>query len=548
MKIKHKLWLTTFGLTAIVIGMFLVTVWVTGRQKDDGLVINLAGRQRMLSQKMTKELLAFASRKTVTGQADPALAGSVRNTMQVFEMTLAALTNSGEAPLSLDLAKTAYRHCPRAGKPAYTQLIQVGKLWEVFSAKMEAVLGPGENTKEDLAWIMQNNVPLLAAMNKAVGMMQKQSEGKVRGLLYAQSVGIVLGVCFIVLAVATIRSVVKRLDTVKHFAEQMKTGDLTVKTGLETGDELGIIGNVLDEMADTLGNMFTTVSANASDLNQSSSGLTAISEQVFNDSQEVTGRSESVAAASEELSTNMNSVAAAMEQAATNVGMVSSAADQLTATFDEIASNTEKACAITGGAVTQAEEASGQVGELGQAANAIGKVVETITEISEQVNLLALNATIEAARAGEAGKGFAVVANEIKELARQTAEATGEIKTRIEGIQSSTAGTVAGIGDISNVVTEINTIVATIATAVEEQSATTREIAENVTQAAAGIDEVNENVAQSSMVTSEVAGDIATVNLKAAEMNGSSSAVRDNAVALSKLADELDTVVGQFKV
>ena len=123
---------------------------------------------------------------------------------------------------------------------------------------------------------------------------------------------------------------------------------------------------------------------------------------------------------------------------------------------------------------------------MGRAAREIGNVVETITEISSQVDLLALNATIEAARAGDAGKGFAVVAGEIKELARQTAEASGEIKKRVEGIQTNTAGTVNEINDVSEVVNEINAIVATIASAVEEQSATTREIVSNVSQASVG--------------------------------------------------------------
>ncbi len=548
MKIKYKLGITTFGLSAIIIGMFVVTAWTTNRQKNDGLVINLAGRQRMLSQKMTKEILFYHNHFKETGQSDPVLAQGVRNTMAVFDKTLVALTESGDAPLTLNLKKTDWRRCPKAAEPAYSQLQKVGEKWQAFSGKMEAVLTADGNASEEIAWIVKNNVPLLVAMNTAVGMMQKQSEEKVTRLLWAQIVGMVIGACFIVMAVTTILSLVKRLERVKQFAEKIKTGDLSAKTGIISADELGVIGEVLDETAGTLGGMIATISENTRNLNQASSDLTDISGQVFDGSREVTGRSESVAAASEELSTNMNSVAAAMEQAATNVGMVTSAADQMTATIQEIAQNTEKAREITAGAVSRAQDASGQVEELGEAANAIGTVVETITEISEQVNLLALNATIEAARAGEAGKGFAVVANEIKELARQTADATGEIKTRIEGIQVSTDGTVAGIGSISDVVTDINEIVATIATAVEEQSVTTREIADNVTQAAAGISEVNENVAQSSAVTGEVAGDIATVNQKANEMSNASTLVRDNAVTLSTLAAKLNEMVAQFKV
>jgi methyl-accepting chemotaxis protein len=161
--------------------------------------------------------------------------------------------------------------------------------------------------------------------------------------------------------------------------------------------------------------------------------------------------------------------------------------------------------------------------QLGAAANSIGKVIETITDISEQVNLLALNATIEAARAGEAGKGFAVVANEIKELAKQTAAATQDIKEKIEGIQGTTSMTVGQITEITQVINDVNDVVGNIATAVEQQSAATKEIATNVAQASQGIQEVNENVNQSSSVSGEISRDIAGVSVSMNEMSTSSS-------------------------
>ena len=132
------------------------------------------------------------------------------------------------------------------------------------------------------------------------------------------------------------------------------------------------------------------------------------------------------------MSSNMASVAAATEETATNVNVMTTATEEITTTVGEIQQSTLSAKEITGDAVKQASDIVNKVDELGVAAQDIGKVTETITEISAQTNLLALNATIEAARAGEAGKGFAVVANEIKDLAKQTADATGEIKTRIE--------------------------------------------------------------------------------------------------------------------
>jgi methyl-accepting chemotaxis protein len=140
------------------------------------------------------------------------------------------------------------------------------------------------------------------------------------------------------------------------------------------------------------------------------------------------------------------------------------------------------------------------------------------------------------------------VANEIKDLAKQTAEATLDNKNKIQGIQQATGITVKEINEISAVITDVDQIVATIASAVEEQSATTKEIAQNVHQASQGITEVNENVAQSSAVSTEIASDIATVNENANEINTASGQVKISAEALAKVAERLQEMVAQFKI
>ena len=245
-------------------------------------------------------------------------------------------------------------------------------------------------------------------------------------------------------------------------------------------------------------------------------------------------RTNAVAGAAEEMNANMESVSATMDKAAFNVKTVASATEEMTATITEVAKNSENASLITEKAVVQAKRASDQVGQLGKAAKEIEEVLETIAEISDQTNLLALNATIEAARAGEYGKGFAVVANEIKELAAATSEATMEIKQKIEGIQHSTSGTITEINQITGIIHEVNEMVATIATAVEQQTTTTKEIASNVAKASTGISEVNENIAQSSMVAAEIAKDIAAVDRSATSIAEKSQEVSNCAQQMRK--------------
>jgi len=185
---------------------------------------------------------------------------------------------------------------------------------------------------------------------------------------------------------------------------------------------------------------------------------------------------------------------------------------------------------------------------LGQAAQEIGQVTETITNISAQTNLLALNATIEAARAGAAGKGFAVVANEIKELARQTAEATEDIKARINGIQNSTGSAVTDIEQITGVIREVGGIVAGIAAAIEEQATVTRDVAGNIAQASTGVREANERVSQTATVSRSIARDIAGVNRAVSDIRQGGEQVQTSAVELSHLAEQLRSQVAQFRM
>jgi len=362
------------------------------------------------------------------------------------------------------------------------------------------------------------------------------------------ALALICSAAIVVVALLLTRSITRPIVRGVEFAKSMAGGDFSQNLDIDQKDEVGVLARALNDMTHSVGSMFKEVISGVNTMTTSSSELTEIAHMMSSSAEKTSGKSNSVSASSEEMSNNLNSVAAAMEQATANLTIVASSSEEMSNTISEIARNSERARSITTDAVSQAKDASGTVGELGVSAQEIGKVTEAITEISEQTNLLALNATIEAARAGEAGKGFAVVANEIKELAKQTAEATQDIKRQVGGIQASSGSVVEAIKTISSVINEIDQIVSTIATAVEEQSVTTQEIAQNVTHASQGIGEVNENVAHSSTVASTINQDIDEVNHLTDEMTNSSGQVNLSAEELAKLAGQLKELVGRFTV
>lgn len=344
------------------------------------------------------------------------------------------------------------------------------------------------------------------------------------------------------------RSMTAPLKKGVNFALAMADGDFTKQLAVNQKDEVGILAGALNTMAKNLGSILCEVRDGVKELTASSLELSEISNQMADNSQSTSLKSHTINTDAQEMNKSMNTVSATSEKALENLNLVAAATEEITTTITEIAQNTQTASEATSNSVTQAQNASRRVTELGDAAREIGKVTEVITEISEQTNLLALNATIEAARAGDAGKGFAVVADEIKNLAKQTTGATGEIKTKINIIQKAITATVDEIKQISNVNNAVNDIVSTIATAVEEQSVTTKEVAESIVQASSGFSRVNGSVSQSAVVSQNISKNIFEIAQAADDMSTGSSQVRHRADQLQGFSEQLGEKIKIFKL
>lgn len=361
---------------------------------------------------------------------------------------------------------------------------------------------------------------------------------------------LVIVVVAVVIAYIITRGIVHRIQAVSGPLAAMSIGeaDLTQRLTINGRDEIAVLSANFNRFVERIHGMVKQISGNATAVASSATGLSSVSTQTIQGVRTVHERTTTMAAAAEQASANTSSIAAGMDETTSGLSSVASATEEMSATIGEVATQTTKARTISDSATSEAEALLARMTKLEAVATEIGKVTETITSIASQTNLLALNATIESARAGAAGKGFAVVAGEIKVLAHQTAKATEEIKSKISEVQSSVSNTTRDIERITAVIHEVGSIVASIAAAVEEQSVVTKDVASRIAQTAANVKDSNDRVAQTAIAAKTVASDIATSSVVIDEISRGGEQVQQSASELAGLADQLKTLIGQFRI
>jgi methyl-accepting chemotaxis protein len=329
-------------------------------------------------------------------------------------------------------------------------------------------------------------------------------------------VGVLLALA---LGVFVSRKIVRSLAKVRTVCDALAVNDLSRSSLLTSRDEPGQMGQALDS---AIANLRETVNT----IEESAASLSGASEQM-------TGTADQIAASAQEAANQAQAVSAAAEQISRSVDTVSAGSEEMGASIREISQNASEAARVAAEAVSVTATTSATMSKLGESSVEIGNVIKVITSIAEQTNLLALNATIEAARAGDAGKGFAVVASEVKDLAQETARATEDISRRVETIQADTTGAVEAIEQISLVISRISDFQTTIASAVEEQTATTAEMSRSVAEAASG--------------TNEIAQSITGVASAAGATSQGVAETQQATLELSRMSQQLNTLVGSFR-
>jgi methyl-accepting chemotaxis protein len=417
----------------------------------------------------------------------------------------------------------------------------------------------------------------IEAKTRAVSKLAEENSETAHGAERMSRIILVIVLIFsISLGIFLTFSITRPLSTVVSTLSNMEKGDVTVRAGLERGDELGILSKALDNMSARLQGIFRNLLQKADTLASSAEELSSIGKQVANTAEENVSQSATVASTTEQAAVNINAMASGAEEASMNANEVAGAAEQMSmnmntiaaaieemsASISEISSNAGDASNVAHEATVRSHEATDVMGKLGAAAKEIGQVTDVIKKIADKTNLLALNATIEAASAGEAGKGFAVVASEIKDLANQSAVSADDIARRIDGIQAGTSDAVVVINDVSEIIAKINHSVDSISSHVGQQTKASNEIASNVAQANTGAKRVASAIGEVAKGSRDIARNaseaargsgVVSQNVMGMAQGARNSAQGANQInqssgELSMLASDLKSILNQFKV
>ncbi|MCP4550133.1 MAG: methyl-accepting chemotaxis protein [bacterium] len=471
------------------------------------------------------------------------------NTDDMFDgaATIAMISNDGTLTGVTGRPELVGKHMeevyPDYGE--YLKSIQAGQtLAQMANGRLEtfAPIRPGRTAT---SWSISVNIPEDVVTAKA----DIRSKKVVADMWLLVGIGFVCVLVALALLWFVARSIARPIVTVTDMFRDISEGegDLTVRLDAYTEDEIGRMAIYFNQFVEKLQGTMSEVATNTTALATTSEELSSSAEGMTTSIQEMNIQSTGAASSIDEFSQSLTNVASGAEEMSSTVSTVATAIEEMSASLSEVAKSAAAGSQMSADADSKARAAGTTMSALNDSSMGIGKVIDTINDIADQTNLLALNATIEAASAGDAGKGFAVVASEVKELAKQTANSTGEIGRFIGEMQSQTSDAVNATSAISTIIEELNSTVQTISSAVEEQSATTNEIAQSVGMASQAATDISSNILKASTGSTEVSQNIKSLSSESAKVKTGADRANSSSNDMAEMASRLRTLVGQFK-
>lgn len=534
-KFKSTVFLSLFTVSILISVGF--TFYIINSQSSDAKVIDIAGRQRMLTQKMTKESLALTSaieKKVDSGT----LREGLLKTVSLYDRSLKALKDGGTT-VGTDGTETTL---PVSQGEAKSQLVKVTGVWLTFKESLDVIAAPGADRSSSgfinaLETIKKGNIPLLKESNKVVGLLKTATEGKTSLMKTVQVAALLITIILACSALYLLRRILFRpIDNVVAMLKDISEGDgdLTKRIVVTSQDEIRDLADYFNAFVGKLQGLIMEITGNTKILVDASARLLETSSSIASGADEQSGRTTQVATASEEMSATVIEVAKNASSSAEAAREANSAATD----GGKIVSMTIESM---NGIADTAKESSEVIASLGSSSQEISKIIKVIEDIADQTNLLALNAAIEAARAGEQGRGFAVVADEVRKLAERTTKATKEISTMIKSIQDKTTDA------LTSMESEVKVVEEGVQRAQDAGGALTKIVTE-VENVSNMIQQIATAAEEQSTAADQISGDIETVAGITCETAKGAQEINKVSEEVSTLANALKKTVSVFKV